>query len=295
MVMQMPEAPRSRIAVIGAGAVGIGLFCALRAAGKKCDLITRDDGLRVFSLQTLTCLHSFENAPLPKTLYEGVISTVKRYDTDAAGPICRQKLAPGGWLLTVQNGLDIDLDYASYVPTESIVRATLNTCVERVTDETAVLKSDSMRLVLAAGERARVAAACIATPDIVVHLTAEFTRESWRKLIVSASLSAVCAYGAVNAGRLSGRNDLIDLLKHALQEGIDLYALLYGDNIGVTAEGLLDNLKYYPADFSPSLKLDRARGKRTELDWLTGRLLKEGERAGVDLPTHAFLYAQLKL
>jgi 2-dehydropantoate 2-reductase len=48
-----------------------------------------------------------------------------------------------------------------------------------------------------------------------------------------------------------------------------------------------------PAEGTASLQRDIAEGRRSELDWWSGAVVRLGRKAGVATPVHAFIYDSL--
>ena len=58
-------------------------------------------------------------------------------------------------------------------------------------------------------------------------------------------------------------------------------------------DGRLRFVDTLPAGGRPSMAQDLLRGTRLELDWLSGAVVRRGERAGLPTPVHRTLYAAL--
>jgi 2-dehydropantoate 2-reductase len=283
------------IAIVGAGAVGIALFCSLRAGEADCDLITRDLQPREFRLETRNQSYSFFSAPSAGRQYDIVISTVKRYDTGTAALFCASALKKDGCLLTVQNGLDADIDYACHIPRHLILRSALYTFAERSGVYVSTLKCDTLVLYIEDKPEASLLPGILQTPEIEIQLVRGMRYESWKKLVVSSSLSALCACAGVDIAGLCTQPRLLDTLEILLREGKSLYAAVHGgDALRLDLAGLKSQLAVVSRDFRPSLYVDIMRHEANELEWLNGRLLYEGKAIGMQLPTHERLYMQLR-
>lgn len=54
-----------------------------------------------------------------------------------------------------------------------------------------------------------------------------------------------------------------------------------------------DLLMNVPPNIHASMLDDLLRGKRIELDWLSGEVIKRGKELGIATPSHEFAYAML--
>ena len=60
-------------------------------------------------------------------------------------------------------------------------------------------------------------------------------------------------------------------------------------------EVITERIHSHPPDNGSSTLYDLTHGKRLELPWLSGAVVRLGQEAGVETPTHAFIYKALKL
>ena len=59
-------------------------------------------------------------------------------------------------------------------------------------------------------------------------------------------------------------------------------------------ERLLGFVQGLPPEMKSSMQLDLERGKRLELDWLNGEVVRLGQELGVETPENAAVYEALK-
>ena len=57
------------------------------------------------------------------------------------------------------------------------------------------------------------------------------------------------------------------------------------------AQSAYDFLMSLPPDIHASMLDDLLRGKRIELDWISGEVVRRGRELGIQTPSHAFAYA----
>ena len=117
----------------------------------------------------------------------------------------------------------------------------------------------------------------------------------WQKLLVNVSAGALCALTRLPYGKLLQVQAVVDCSNAAVAEAIDV-ARASGIALEVesprqfldkAAEGL-------PFDFKPSIMQDIERGVPTEIDFINGAVVREGEKCGIPTPVNKTLVAGIK-
>ncbi|HET6318650.1 MAG TPA: 2-dehydropantoate 2-reductase [Chloroflexota bacterium] len=298
-----------RIAVIGAGAIG-GLYGGLLArAGQEVQFLARGAhlasltgrGLEVrtadlgtFHVDAVAAADPRELAPA-----ELAVLTVKTYDLEAALPATAQLLAPGGSVLTLQNGLDAPDQVARKIPSELVLIGT--TAVETTLVEPGVIAHMSPF-------RQVTVAAFDGPPTPVVRQVVEVLRGAridatsvedghrslWEKaapLIPLATLTSLCQLPIGPIRELPETRALIETL---LAEVI-VVARAYGYDLSDVQQRSLTLLDRIPPTMRASMARDFERGGRTELEALTGAIVRLAESRQVEVPATRAAYAVLKL
>ena len=119
-------------------------------------------------------------------------------------------------------------------------------------------------------------------------------RMLWEKFCLMAGTSAATAITRQTLGVVRSDPDMRALLANAIGEAAQV-----GRAMGVALDSaleqrVLDALDGYPFDGKASQLTDLERGRRLELDGLSGALLRLGRAHNVPTPTHATVYAALK-
>jgi 2-dehydropantoate 2-reductase len=297
-----------RIAILGSGGVGGYFGGRLAAAGADVTFIARgahlaalrERGLRIES--PLGDLHlprvSATDDPAAAGAVDIVFFTVKLYDTESAIRLLPPLVGPDTIVLPFQNGVD-----SVSVLTRALGQAQVaggTTYVSAVIAEPGVIRHTAMnRLVFGAlepaqrpvldrlYEAARAAGIDAALSDrVMVEIWAKFAR-----LSVFSGMTAVtrCPLGPVVADP-----DLFAMLQAGLRESI---AVARGRQIPLTAT-VFDEIIAAMGDMPPGTKSsmleDLERGRRLELPWLSGAVVRIGEEVGVDTPTHRLIVTLLK-
>ena len=298
-----------RIAVMGTGGVGGYFGGRLAAAGNDVAFVARGDHLAAIRAGGLTVRSGLGDFQVPAARatddpaeigpVDVVMFTPKLYDVESAGEACRPLVGPATMLVTFQNGIDAPerlgavLGAAHVVPGIAYIPAEIA--------EPGVIQQRGKQAAIAFGETdgrssdrvQRFHAACSAA-GIDAHLRDNIVQQLWHKFVMLASFAALTCMTRRTAGVLREDPDLRQVLTEAIDEaaavgrarGIDL-----GADTTARALGFLDAM---PSTAQASMLTDLQRGKRLELAWLSGAVVRLGGELGVPTPIHRIAYAVLK-
>jgi 2-dehydropantoate 2-reductase len=296
-----------RVCVVGAGAIG-SLFAAHLARVAEVAVLTRreeharalrEEGLRVSGRAAFVA--RVEGASDPDEIgdVDLVVLSTKGTEVDAAAARLGGRF-PGAAVMTVQNGLGVeeivrrhgDWPVLSAVTFMSGTRHS-DSHVEYILDtETWLgpygdtpfeLAREVADLIVAGGLRA------VAFPDL--------RPAQWSKLIFNATVNSVSALtGLPHDAHFAAREHVTDLghLVHDLVDegktvaaaaGVALHDDPWEMNVLATQRG---------SAHYPSMLEDVEARRPTEVDLITGALVREADRVGVDAPLHRALYRLVK-
>jgi 2-dehydropantoate 2-reductase len=292
-----------RIGVMGAGAVGT-YVGALLAGTYDVVLIGRPDvadaindhGIRVSGK---TELHTRAEASADVAALEDcevVLLTVKAYDTaEAAGQVA--EAVPMAMLVTLQNGLDND---------ESVKRTApgLSSCAAVTSFGVTYLGPGHVRHA-GVGDTVIGRMACSPTD---AQRTAEILTEGglpmsfvenirghiWLKGIVNHCINPLTVIHRCKNGVLLEHEEYREHMKGLCAEAI---AVVRAMDISLPTEDVLGRVAEVArltADNRSSMLQDVDRGKRTEIDSITGHLIRQGKQRGLELPLSSFVYYEDK-
>lgn len=112
----------------------------------------------------------------------------------------------------------------------------------------------------------------------------------WDKLIINCVVNPVTALLDIRNGRLLEERACMELMRSLYDEAEAVAAAAgYGRPEGVRWQRLIEVCRSTAGNRSSMLQ-DLSAGRVTELEWLTGSLLREAERAAIKLPFHHTLY-----
>ena len=297
-----------RIAVLGAGGVGGYFGARLAAHGNDVTFIARGghaeamraQGLRVLSPAGDLHLHPVRLHESPGTtgLVDLVLVAVKMYDLEAAAALVEPLLAIDTGVVPFQNGVEAQaiLERAlgrRYVcgGAAYIAAAIEAPGVIRHTGKGARLvfgeprPTQSWRLETLEAACRGAAIDCLLSPGIDV--------EVWRKFVFLAPFAGITCFarttiGAVREDPLLWRRFAAMVEEAVAVAGACGVALPDGE-----AEERLALARKLPTEMRSSMLHDLEAGRRLELDWLTGAVVRLGAEHGVATPISAEVYEAL--
>jgi 2-dehydropantoate 2-reductase len=291
-----------RIVVFGAGAIGSVLGASLAHAGHTVLLIGRADhvaavraeGLRVTGAIVETTPLLAETTVPADFAPEVALLTPKTFDLhSAANHLALQVASPVPTLLP-QNGLGIEESVLSALegggwpdPEQWVVRA-VNTIPATLVGPGSVRAAGKGEIVLGrargpAAAATRTFTRLLREAEIPLRVVENLEREVWRKAVLNAAVNPVTALHGVPNGRLLEepyRTEARELLHEALETARACGVAFPEKEL----RSDLDRIVRATAENRSSMLQDFDRGRRTEIQAISGEILRRGTAQGLDLP-----------
>ena len=310
MIPRAPDTRASestRVAVVGAGAVGCWYGGMLARAGVPVTLIgraahveaMRRDGLRFsmagfeehVSVQASTEIAAVADADL-------VLVCVKSTDTATTAAELAPHLAPGACVLSLQNGVDnaARMQAALGRPVAPAVVYVATEMggpghVRHLGRGELVIPSDIASSPSGLDSAALVA--LFARAGVPVELSHNVLGALWGKLLLNCGYNAISAITDVPYGRMVTLPGIALTVHQAVAE-----CLAVASALGVVIPGdpwtAVDRIATSMPGQVSSTCQDLRRGKPTEIDHLNGFIVREGERLGVPVPLNRALWSLVK-
>ncbi|MES2913278.1 MAG: 2-dehydropantoate 2-reductase [Pseudomonadota bacterium] len=303
---QSENKTRLKVAVMGAGAVGCYYGGMLARAGHEVVLIARPqhveaiarDGLRV---QTAAFdEHVVLAASTDPAAVQGadlVLFCVKSTDTESAGQLILPHLAAGALVLCLQNGVDNADRLRAVLPQHEVAAAVVYVATE-MAGPGHVKHNGRGELVIEPSEGkgfpSEAAARTLVGSGVPVEISDNVRGALWAKLILNCAYNAMSAIVQMPYGQIVQGEGVKDVMRDVVAECL---AVAKAD--GVTVPGDVDAAvrkiaETMPGQFSSTAQ-DLARGKRSEIDYLNGLVVRRGEALNVPTPANRVLWALVKL
>ncbi|HEY0416010.1 MAG TPA: 2-dehydropantoate 2-reductase [Gaiellaceae bacterium] len=297
----------TRVCVAGAGVIG-SLFAAFLARIAEVSALTRREehaaalrerGLRVSGRADFTSTVAASTRPEDLPEPELVILASKGTDLDAVAA----RLAghwPEATLMTVQNGIGADEVVARHGPWRLLTAVTFmsgtrhdDTHVQYVLD-TATWIGPSRGTTF---EDARRVAELVVSAGLEAAAFPDLRPAQWSKLIFNATVNTVAALTGLphdaHFAALERPSDLGHLVKGLMDEGKAVAAAV-GVELGEDPWEMNVLATERGSAHFPSMLEDVEAHRRTEIDMITGSLVREARRAGVPVPLHETMERLIK-
>jgi 2-dehydropantoate 2-reductase len=303
----------TRVAVMGAGAVGSYFGGILARAGARVTLIARPNHVEAIRkngllLDTVTFKeHVAINASTDVADARDaqfVLFCVKTLDTENAACAIAPHLSPNAIVISLQNGVD---NVARIRAASEIDALPAVVYVAAALPEPGHVKH-SGRGEWIVGEYAgaappstgvqsrpeRVAEMCTAA-GIPCQVSPNIEADQWTKMLMNCAGNAVTAVAQTSFAHIARNLDTREVLRTVINECVAVArkAGVKLPDVDWTERGLKNAETLGEA--TSSTAQDIARGKKTEIDSLNGYIVRRGKELGVPTPVNMTLFALIKL
>ena len=292
-----------KIAIFGSGGVGGYFGGKLAASGEDVTFLARGahlnalqhEGLHIASPLGDVHLPSVQATDRPQAIgpVDVVLFTVKLYDVDASAATLAPLIGPDTVVITLQNGVDAMDMVAKHVGDAHVAGGAAyivavidkpghirhTTAQQLVFGERDGRRSDRLIAFEEAGVRAGFQAK--ASDDVQADL--------WTKFVRLATWSGMTTITRSPMGVVRDTPATFELMVAAIEEVIAV-GRARGVNLPPDLmDSTLEMIKNFPANSKSSMLEDIERGRRLELPWLSGAVVRLGKESGVPTPIHQFI------
>ena len=299
-----------RIAIVGAGALGLYYGALLQRGGEEVHFLLRRDydaikknGLHVASIAGdfhLPTINAHRTTDRIGTV-DLVVIGLKTFDNDKLHNLVAPLVGPETTFLTLQNGLGNEEYLARQLPVSRILGGVAFLCANRGESGTVHhLGQGAVRIGPfrpEAGQRCKVIAEAFVRAGLSCEPVNDLLKARWEKLIWNIPFNGLCA--------LTGQDVTILLSNPLLRR--EIAALMTEVATAANAQPLLthiqtkefiermlsvtDSMNHY----RPSMMIDRLEGRPLELESIYVEPLRRAKGAGVAAPRTELLHALLAL
>lgn len=300
-----------RIAAMAAGAVGGYFGARLAAAGHDVFFIARGahrdaiakSGLKIESL--LGDLHlpkpNVTDDPAKVGPVDIVLFAVKLWDTEKAAEQARPLVGENTRVITLQNGVDSVERIAPILGIEQTIGGLASISASIVAPGVIKHTSQSAKLRFGhpdkrADDKLNAFVDASKAPKLDIALAADIQRELWEKFIFLTALAGSTASLRSSIGPIIADPELRGFFRALMEEA---FAVGKAKGVALNTAFLDEQMRFVVNQIEPgrkaSMAYDLERGKRLELDWLTGKVRALGRRLGIPTPASDAVYIVLKL
>ncbi|MEM2143671.1 MAG: ketopantoate reductase family protein [Candidatus Thorarchaeota archaeon] len=293
--------------VMGAGAIGSLYGGLLSQAGADVTLVGRPIHMNAISsngLRLKGLVGDHTSYPEARTTANGidhadfVFVTTKAYDTHTAVRDIRHLSDSGAYVLVLQNGLDSEIAAAEILQTRRVLRAT--TCMGAVVTAPGEVTVTGLGLTEIGTHypenrpQMEQVADLLRYASLEVRLSDNVDGLVWTKTIVNCGLNPVAALTGLRNGELYN-NPLLRRLVVRLVEEATAVAMAMGVKL-TTDDPVRYTLGTAKATFQNinSMLQDLLNGRRTEIDAISGSVIRLARQFDVPVPVTESVYALVR-
>jgi 2-dehydropantoate 2-reductase len=297
-----------RFTVVGVGGVGGLLGGLLARAGADVGLLARGRQLEALSRNGLRLEGDVGTFSIPHVTAaddasrlspaDVVLVAVKAWQVAGIAPTLKPLLAPQGFVVPLQNGVEAHDQLATALGDARVVGGLCH-LIGYLTEPGVVHQSGGAPSVTvgewSCGGSARLAelVATLKGAGIAAKVVDDIRAAVWEKALFVEPFGAVGAVIGLPAGRWRDIPESRRLLTDAMRE-IDSVAKANGVTLGEPAiERALARIDKLPTDATASLHRDLHAGRPSELQDQTGAIVRIAAARSVEVPIHRYLLAAL--
>ncbi len=297
------------ILIMGAGALGSYFGGRLQAAGHDVTYVARGAHLEAMQSRGLKIESGAGDLTLPDVRAvahpsegpqpDAVFFLVKNYDVETAAETLLPSLGPETFVVTGQNGVSAPDRLARVIGEERVTPGVVRMPADIRAPGVVRHPTDSDELWVgefdgSSSDRVTGYIDAVNAAGMAGSVSLDIRAALWTKLIMLSGFSALTALTRLDIGPVRENPDTRALLIAALEEtaavGHAVCPTLGADALEDARDFLLE---VAPPNVHASMLDDLNRGKRIELNYLSGDIVRIGKEVGVPTPTHAFVAAAL--
>jgi len=296
-----------KIVMMGSGGVGGYYGARLQQAGHEVAFVARGAHAEAMRKNGLRIRSELGDAQLSVRVLEDpaqagpadlAVIAVKLWDTeDAARAVAR---VPRAAVVSLQNGVDKDEVLARALGRDRVLGGV--THIGAVIAEPGVIAHTGKLQRVTLGEldgsrtpRLQAAADAFRSAGVETVVSDDIRRVTWEKFVFLSALSGLTALTRKPIGEVRANPATRALLLEALREAA---AVARAEGAGLDdafPQKQLETIDSLPAGMLSSMAQDLLRGRRLELPWLSGAVVRRAEKHGLRVPAHQAIHAGLVL
>jgi 2-dehydropantoate 2-reductase len=298
-----------KFAIIGVGGIGGYLGARLAAAGHEVVFVARGahaeamrrDGLTLKSPQGDVHIAKPEvpDGPSGYRPVDAVFVCVKLWDVEAVAPTLRPFLREDTAVIPLQNGISACDILSKSLGSDHVLGGVAR--FSAAIESPGVIRHNTAFATILFGELDRrkssrqdaVLAACLGA-GIDAKVPDDIEVVMWEKFAYLAPLAGACCFAQASVDKVVKNPAERARLQSMLEEAV---AVGRAKGVALDAELAKRNMQYaleLNPGIKPSMLVDLENGRRLELDWLNGEIVRLGKALGVPTPANAEVYEALK-
>ncbi len=292
-----------RIAFIGSGAIGSLFGGVLKKSGAEVLLIGRQNhvdainknGLFISGIDEFNVRISASSNPLDAQGSDLLVITTKAYDTKKALEDIIPILNDNTKVMSLQNGAGNIEEISRLVDKQNIIGAVTSMGAFLEKPGRVQFRGKGTTLIGAISEENKNAKEIVRifnSAGIKAELTNDIKSEIWSKVIINSAINNLASILDGENGILLDEN-LIEIVKEITAEG---KTILQKEGIDISDdifEKTVEVIKNTSKNINSTLS-DLRKGKRTEIDYISGKIIELGDKLNMPSPYNKALFTMIK-
>lgn len=291
-----------KLHILGHGAIGSLLLARARQAGISAQAQIRS--AKSQTLQVVLANKKIVELDKPVTPEHGISSDcllvcpVKAYQIESALRDLKPNLAPNQPILLMHNGMGSQEIVQHLLPNQPVFVATTSYAAKKVNGQ--VVETGYGQTTFGAiTETAKNNSELIESINTVLSAVfppAQFNQNiaaiQWQKLAINAVINPLTALNDITNGELA-QPQYAETIKTLTKQTV---AVMNACSVNATVDEVLNTVYKIIDDTAnnySSMHQDVAHNRPTEIDYITGFIVREGKAKGIDVSAHALLLEQL--
>jgi len=228
-----------------------------------------------------------------------VLFAVKNYDVERAAKDLAAAINPEAAIMTVQNGVSAQPHLAGKFGKDRILPSIVRIPVSIKSPGVIRVSAAEMGgLVFGAYDRKMTEQTsavfdAIARSGIGATVSDDIWRTLWEKFIPYSAVSAITTMTRLDIGPVQKTAESRRLLRALIDETTAVARASHPSVPQDAADTAFEFVMNVPPNVHASMLDDLLRGKRLELEWISGEVIRRGRELGIETPRHEFVYAVL--
>lgn len=300
---------RPTFAVMGTGGVGGYFGARLAEAGYPVSFIARgahleaiqSEGLFVDSPEgSIRIIAPATDSAADIGPVDFVLMSVKLWDTETAAAQIKPLIGPDTAVLSLQNGIDSEDILGAELGQDHVLGGVAQisafiTAPGHIEKLSAFHRIQYGELDGRQSARCQRLEHCLNNAGIDADYSQDIVSEIWKKFIFLTGLSALTALTRKSIGPVRDDPDTRALLSDIMSE---VYMVARAKGIALDDDLVAQRMHFVdslPADMQASMAVDLEQGRRLELPWLSGAVVRLGLELNLPTPANTFVTTALKL
>lgn len=296
-----------KIGIIGLGPIGQTLAVFFKEAGYEVALTDLDrEKLNLIRQHGIELIGKIEKKAYFKYVYNSIaelldhdfdilISAVKAYHVDSIIEEIEKKSKNNLFLLSAQNGIDIRVKYISHFKESQIFRMVVNFAGNLQSPNIVAINFFNPPNFVASvddsqPEIAKWIADTLTSSNLQTEMVDSFvvSNKIWEKTILNAALSPLCALSRLTMKEAMENPDTLEIVEYLIYEAVEVAKaeeIKLPDNFAKLC------IRYLNAagNHYPSLAVDLMNNRRTEIDYMNGKIVDYGRKHYLRTPLNLTL------